>query len=195
VDAARGGRVVIIAQSLIEGSGTYRGLIVARKDSGLRSLAGLAGKKFAYVDPKSASGYVYPRAMLLESGIRPDTFFSEVIFAGDHNKVIAAVLGRRVDAGAIYDGAIRIAGAAGAKTEDLRVLASTDPIPHDAITVRSGLDPDLAKRIQAALVNMDKTDAGRSIIAASRKGLTGFVKAADSLYDPVRRTAKAADMR
>jgi phosphate/phosphite/phosphonate ABC transporter binding protein len=194
VDAAQGGRVRIIAQSLIEGSGTYRGLIVVRRDSGIASLAGLAGKRFAFVDPKSASGYVYPRAMLLEKGIRPDTAFSEVIFAGDHRKVIAAVLGRSVDGGAIYDGALRLAREAGERTEDLVTLASTDPIPHDAIAVRSGLDPALALEIQAALVGLDRTESGRRIIKESRKGLTGFAIAADSLYDPVRRTAKAAGM-
>jgi len=194
VDAARGGRIRIIAQSLIEGSGTYRGIIIARRDSGLNSLADLAGKRFAFVDPKSASGYVYPRAMLLEKGIRPETGFSEVIFAGDHNKVIAAVLGRRVDAGATYDGAIGVARASGARTGDLAILASTDPIPHDAIAVRSGLDAVLAQRIQGALVGLEKTEAGRSVIAGSKKGLTGFAIAADSLYDPVRRTARTVGM-
>jgi phosphate/phosphite/phosphonate ABC transporter binding protein len=194
VDAARGRKVRIIAQSLIEGSGTYRGIIVARRDSGLKSLADLAGKRFAFVDPKSASGYVYPRAMLLEKGIRPETGFSEVIFSGDHNKVIADVLNRRADGGATYDGAIGIAKAAGARTGDLAILASTDPIPHDAIAVRSGLDAMLVQKIQAALVDLERSGAGRGIIAGSKKGLTGFAIAADSLYDPVRRTAKAAGM-
>jgi phosphate/phosphite/phosphonate ABC transporter binding protein len=181
VDAERGGKVRIIAQSLIGGSGTYRGLIVARRDSGLKGLSDLAGRRFAFVDPKSASGYVYPRAMLLESGIRPDKAFSEVVFAGDHSRVIAAVLDRRVDAGAIYDGAVRIAKAAGMRTEDLAVLASTDPIPHDAIAVRVGLDPGLASRMQAALVGLSGTPDGRKVIAGSTKGLTGFAIAADGL--------------
>src|SRR5947209_2580805 len=75
VDAARGGKIRIIAQSIIEGSATYRGIIVARKDSGLKSIADLKGKRFAFVDPKSASGYVYPRAMLIEKGINPEMFF------------------------------------------------------------------------------------------------------------------------
>jgi len=194
VDAARGGKIRIIAQSLIEGSATYRGIIVARRDSGLRSLAELAGRKFAFVDPKSASGYVYARAMLLEKGVSPDTGFSEVIFAGDHNKVVAAVLDRRVDAGATYDGAIRVAKAAGARTEELYILARTDPIPHDAIAVRNGMDAVLVRRIQAALVALDKTEAGRGVVARSTKGLTGCAVAVDSLYDPVRRTALAAGM-
>ncbi|MEP6637528.1 MAG: phosphate/phosphite/phosphonate ABC transporter substrate-binding protein, partial [Acidobacteriota bacterium] len=65
VDAARGLKIRIIAQSILEGSATYRGLIVVRNDSGLKTLADLRGKRFAFVDPKSASGFVYPRAMLI----------------------------------------------------------------------------------------------------------------------------------
>src|SRR5437879_9112274 len=101
VDAVRGGKIRIIAQSIIEGSATYRGIIVARKDSGIKSIADLKGKRFAFVDPKSASGYVYPRAMLIEKGIDPETYFKETMFAGNHDKVIAAVLDGRADAGAI----------------------------------------------------------------------------------------------
>ena len=194
VDAARGGKIRIIAQSIIDGAATYRGIIVARKDSGLKTMADLQGKRFAFVDPKSASGYVYPRAMLMEKGINPESYFKETIFAGDHNKVIAAVLGGRVDAGATYDNAPVIAKAAGVPTENLVILASTDPIPHDAIAVRIGLDEALAKKIQTALVDLDKSEAGRRIIANSKKKLSGHVVAEDSLFDIVRRTAKIAGM-
>src|SRR5438876_219161 len=124
VDAARGGKIRIIAQSIIEGSTTYRGLIVARKDSGLKSIAELKAKRFAFVDPKSASGYVYPRAMLIEKGINPETFFKKTIFAGTHDKVIAAVLEGRVDAGAIYDGALGVAKRSGVSVDGLLTIAS-----------------------------------------------------------------------
>jgi len=194
VDAARGGKIHIIAQSVIDGSATYRGIIVARKDSGLKALSDLRGKRFAFVDPKSASGYVYPRAMLMEKGINPDSFFKETIFAGDHNKVIAAVLGHQVDAGATYDNALGIAKAAGVPSDDLTIIASTEPIPHDAIAVRAGLDDALTKRIQTALVDLDKTDAGRHVIAISKKKLSGHVTAQDSTFDVVRRTANIAGM-
>ena len=192
VDAVQGGKIRIIAQSIIEGSATYRGIIIARRDSGLKSIADLKGKRFAFVDPKSASGYVYPRAMLIEKGINPESYFQESIFAGSHDKVIAAVLGGRVDAGAIYDGALGVARRSGVSTENLLTLASSDPIPHDAIAVRIGLDAELTKRIQLALINLDKSDAGRRVIANSKKKLTGHVIAEDSLFDVVRRTAKIA---
>ena len=195
VDAVKGGKIQIIAQSIIDGSGTYRGVIMARKDSGLKALADLRGKRFAFVDPKSASGYVYPRAMLIEKGIAPKSYFKETVFAGGHDKVIAAVLDGRADAGAIYEGALAIAKAEGAPTDHLVTLASTDPIPHDAITVRTGLDKALAKKIQTSLVNLDKTEAGRQVIANSKpKKLTSYVIAEDGLFDVVRRTAKIAGL-
>lgn len=194
VDAARGGKIRIIAQSILDGSATYRGIIVARKDSGLKKVADLEGKRFAFVDPKSASGYVYPRAMLVEKGVTPERYFKETIFAGGHDKVIAAVLEGRVDAGAIYDGALGVEKTKGVPTENLVTLASTDPIPHDAIAVRIGMDEALAKKIQAALVDLDKSEAGRRVIANSKKKLTGHVIAEDSLFDVVRRTAKIAGM-
>ena len=194
VDAAKGGKIRIIAQSIIDGSATYRGIIVTRKDSGLKSITDLKGKRFAFVDPKSASGYLYPRAMLIERGINPETFFSEKIFAGSHDKVIAAVLEDRVDGGAIYDGALGVAQRSGVSTSNLITLASSDPIPHDAIAVRIGIDSALAKKIQLALINLDKSDAGRRVIAGSKKKLTGHVIAQDSLFDVVRRTAKIAGL-
>src|SRR5712691_8059435 len=192
VDAARGGKIRIIAQSIIEGSATYRGIIVARKDRGLKTIGDLKGKRFAFVDPKSASGYVYPRAMLIEKGINPEAFFKETIFAGSHDKVIDAVLEGRVDAGAIYDGALGVAKRSGVAVDGLLTLASSDPIPHDAIAVRIGMDEELAKRIQLALINLDKSEAGRRVIARSKKKLTGHVIAQDNLFDVVRRTAKIA---
>jgi phosphate/phosphite/phosphonate ABC transporter binding protein len=194
VDAARGGKIRIIAQSILEGSATYRGLIVARKDSGLKTVADLEGKRFAFVDPKSASGYVYPRAMLIEKGVTPEKYFKETIFAGGHDKVIAAVVEGKADAGAIYDGALGVAKAKGMRTEDLATLVSTDPIPHDAIAVRIGMDEALAAKIRTALVNLGKSEAGRKVIANSKKKLTGHVIAEDSLFDVVRRTAKIAGM-
>jgi phosphate/phosphite/phosphonate ABC transporter binding protein len=195
VDAARGGKIRIIAQSIIDGSGTYRGVIVARKDSGLKTLADLKGKRFAFVDPKSASGYVYPRAMLIEKGMLPESYFKETIFTGGHDKVISAVLDGRADAGAIYEGALGISKAEGVPTENLVTLASTELIPHDAITVRVGLEEGLTKKIETALVGLDKNDAGRQLIANSKpKKLTGYVIAEDSQFDVVRRTAKIAGM-
>lgn len=195
VDAAQGGKIRIIAQSIIGGSAFYRGVVIARKDSRIATLTDLKGRRFAFVDPKSASGYVYPRAMLVEKGVDPDAFFASTIFAGTHDKVIRAVLANEVDAGAIFEDALRIEKGKGQPTELLAVLASTDPIPHDAIAVRSDLDPDLTAKLQRVLTTMTETPGGRAVIARSTKKLSGHVVSEDAKFDVVRRTAKIAGIK
>lgn len=195
VDAVTGGKIKIIAQSILDYSAFYKGLIITRKDSGITGLADLKGKRFAFVDPKSASGYVYPRAMLIEKGFDPDKFFEETVFSGGHDRVILAVLEGKVEAGAIYDGALAIAKGKGLKTEDLITIASTDPIPHDAIVVRSEMDDVTSKEIQKTLIDLEKTEEGKKAIANSKKKLTGHILADDKTFDVVRRTAKIAGMK
>jgi len=190
VEAARGGKIRVIARSVLNGSATYPGLIIKRFDSHINSLADLEGKRFAFVDSKSISGFVYPRAMLIDKSVNPERFFKEVIFAGSHEKVISAVLLGAVHAGATNDSAVAAAKATGLPTFDLEVLAKTEPIPYDAIAVRVGLDDVLVSQVQTALVGLGSTPAGRHVILRSRRKLTGHVLADDSFFDAVRRVEK-----
>jgi phosphate/phosphite/phosphonate ABC transporter binding protein len=195
IDAVVGGKIKIIAQSILDHSAFYKGLVITRTDRGVKELSDLKGKRFAFVDPKSASGYVYPRAMLIEKGFDPDKFFKEIVFAGGHDKVIAEVLAGKVEAGAINDVAPSIAKSKGLKTEDLVTIASTDPIPHDAIAVSSDLDDKTTQKIQKALIDLEKSEEGKKAIANSKKKLTGHILADDKTFDVVRRTAKIAGMK
>jgi phosphonate transport system substrate-binding protein len=122
------------------GSPFYRGQIITHVDSGIQTLADLKGKKFAFVDPASTSGHLYPKTLLLSKGLNPDRLFAQSLFAGSHNAVILSVLKGEVDAGATYDDA----RAAVAKTypevfSKLRVIAYTQDIPNDSVYGISGL--------------------------------------------------------
>jgi len=190
VDAARGGKIRVIAQSILDGLPTYRGLIIKRFDSGINNVTDLEGKRFAFVDPHSTAGYLYPRAMLIEKGIDPERFFKETLFMNSDEKVIAAVLFGSAHAGAVYDGAVAAAKLKGLPTFDLEVLATTDPIPHDAIAIRVDLGAAVARQIQTALVDWNKSPSGRVPIVRNGRTLTGYLPADDSLFAVVRRAAK-----
>ena len=84
----------------------------------------------------------------------------------------------------------------GVPTENLMTLASTGPdSPRRHRRPHRDSTRLLAKKIQTALVDMDKTEAATVwVIVNSKKGLTGHVVAEDSLFDVVRRTAKTAGM-
>ncbi len=53
------------------GQSSYKSVIIARKESGLAKTADLKGRTFAFVDPTSASGHLFPKAGLLQAGYDP----------------------------------------------------------------------------------------------------------------------------
>ncbi|MDI2588373.1 phosphate/phosphite/phosphonate ABC transporter substrate-binding protein [Psychrobacillus sp. NEAU-3TGS] len=79
----------------------YNSLIIARKDSGISSIKELKEKKFAFVDSGSTSGFVLPYALLKSRNIAYETYFNETQYAGSHDQVLAKILSKEVDAGAI----------------------------------------------------------------------------------------------
>src|SRR5439155_976095 len=77
------------------GATTYRGMIIVGADSPARGLDDLKGKSFAWVDPGSTSGYLFPRALFEEKGLGVDSFLGQQVYAGGHDKVVIAVLNRQ----------------------------------------------------------------------------------------------------
>ena len=61
----------VILSSVRSGSKTYRAQVIVPVDSPIKDVKELRGKKFAFVDSASASGFLYPSALLKDNGIDP----------------------------------------------------------------------------------------------------------------------------
>ena len=182
----------VLAIPRVKGHPSYRGLLLARKDRGIGDLGDLKGKVFAFVDPTSGSGYLYPRVLLQQRGFDPETFFGEVRFLGSHDRVIRAVLAGEVDGGASYtdawDGAAKVLD-----LSPLQILAQTEEIPKDALAVRRETPPEAAELLRQALLDLTPTDPAAGG-ALRELGIDGFVPGEDRLYD-VLRAAREAEKR
>lgn len=177
----------------------YWSFIIARSDSGINKLADLKGKRFAYGDPVSTSGAIYPKHLIRGSGYDPVDFFSNVIYAGAHDRVVMAVYNKQVDGGAIYGGVgtdarEKVVNALPDVMTKTRVIAKSIEIPNDTVSVRKGLPPAIVKKITDGLVKVAASEEGR-ITIMSLYGIDGFVPAKDSDYDSVRRVAKAENIK
>ncbi len=112
------------------GSPFYRGQIMVRSDSGIADLAGLKGKRFAFVDPASTSGHLYPKTLLQSRGYEPDHFFKKSVFVGSHNAVVLSIYKGEVDGGAAYDGSrSAVAKMFPDVFDKVKVIAYTKEIP------------------------------------------------------------------
>lgn len=167
----------------------YRGQIMVRADSGVKTLADLKGKTFAYVDPASTSGHLYPKALLLSHGHDPDQFFSQIVFAGSHNAVVLSLLKGEVDAGAAYEGSrLAVAKSHPDVFKKVRVIAYTQDIPNDTVTARKGLPVAIKNKIREGLKYIAKTPEGGKVLKRVY-GISGLVDL-DGLFDPVRKASR-----
>lgn len=171
----------------------YWGAVVTRADSPIQKIEDLKGKKFAWVDPGSTSGYLFPRTMLETHGVTPDSLGQQT-FAGGHDKVGLAVLQGQVDAGAMgLDSIPRLNSVYPNADKELRVIEQSADIPNDGVAFRKGLSPDIVNRVRAALLRISSNEAGQKLFEDAI-GTRGVAETTDAAYDPVRQAAEVLNM-
>lgn len=201
VQAQAKGKIVPIAKAVRHGLPFYRGVIFAKTGAKIDGLKGLQGLKVGWVNAGSAAGYLFPRASLVHAGFVPKKLFAKEEFLGDHASVCRAVLEGRIDVGATFaddrpagetarvDGcqqALGLDAAAG-----LRIVATSAPIPNDAVAARPGLDAEDVTRVRQALLGLKADPEGRALLMAVFKAEDFDAVGAED-FEPVRFAIEAA---
>lgn len=184
--------VQVVLKSQRKGFPYYYAAIIVRADSGISSLKDLRNKTFAFGDPLSTTGHVFPRKMFKEKGIDPAKDFKSVIYSGGHDATVLAVLNRKVDAGATFANFQDGKDAAWIQylkdpeeQKKIRAVAYSEPIPADNLVINGNLDANLAKRIGEIFLDLSQDPAGSKMLRDLYQ-IDGFVPATDSDYDSVR---------
>jgi phosphate/phosphite/phosphonate ABC transporter binding protein len=192
--------VGVVALASRYGRPTYEAAIIVRADSPLVELGDLRGHSIAYVDRESASGYLFAADLIGRELGDPDRVLGEQHFQGSHKAVTDSVRRKWVDAGVTYvvrdtQGRIVHSGwldLSEGEQAPLRVLATTAPIPCDAIAHRPGLATGLVDRLANTLVEVENDSEGRAVLAEVFH-TTGMMRADLRIYDAVREAMQRVD--
>jgi phosphonate transport system substrate-binding protein len=167
---------------------SYRALIIARKDRNIRTLADLKGKTFAFVDPSSTSGHLFPKTAMLRAGLNPDTDM-RAIFAGSHDASAIAVQNGKVDAAAVAEALFQAAAARGViKADEIQIVWTSDPIPGAPAVMRRDLPEPLKQRIRAAFAAMHDIPWAKGTV------INRWVPATDENFAVIRETSKVLNL-
>ncbi len=166
---------------LHQGEPFYRTAIVVREDAEIESVAALAGRRFAFGDPKSTGSKAMPEFMLRRSGVRLEDL-ARYGFVGNHDNVAQAVLANEYDAGGLM-----LSVAERYVTKGLRILAVSDPIPQFPICASPVLPEGDRRRLVEALVALKDP----KILGALGPHITGFAPIRDEDYNSVRAMLRA----
>jgi phosphonate transport system substrate-binding protein len=173
---------------------TYWASLVTWPGSGIKTVADIRGHSFAFSDPASTSGHLFPAYGLRKAGIDPDKDV-RAIYAGSHTSSFEALYNHKVDAGELNSEQMESARQRGHyKDGDLVFLWKSDPIPIDPITVRGDLPEGFKKRLTDALQNVDLSglsEADRKIMGVH--GLR-MVPQSDANFDAIRDLVKTLNI-
>ncbi|MFQ5873832.1 MAG: phosphate/phosphite/phosphonate ABC transporter substrate-binding protein [Dehalococcoidia bacterium] len=155
-----------------QGSAEYWSVYFTRKDSGIESRDDLVGKRIAFEEPFSTSGFVLPAGTLLQRGFKltpyahpaDDVAPGEIgyVFSREDENTLEWVVRGLVSGGATsnldYD----------ELPEELKsqlvIVGKTIAMPRQIVSVRPGLDPELVDKVKDLLMDLDKSDEGREIL-------------------------------
>jgi len=180
--------IKLISVPVYKGNPLYHSFIIVHNDSPYQSLNDLRGKTFAYSDPESNSGFLYPQYLLAQKGTNKETFFRQSFFTFNHAETVEAVADRFADGGAvdsyIWEYLKEFRPDLADKT---RVINRSPAFGFPPLVARLGVDLETVWRMKRVIMGMDKDPDGRKFLNGLK--LDGFGSSPPNLFDNIRMMA------
>lgn len=178
------------------------GTIIAGKESGVRTLADLKGKRFVFGPPFAPTAYLSQYWLLLEAGIDPEKDLGYYAFpsgAYKHEKAIFAVVDGAYDAGAGPALDLEVMETEGKLLPaDYRVLARGPLVPYCVFSAAANLPESSFQQIRKTLlaVNAETVAAvdGEVLKVLKSALVDGFVPLEEKEFDTVRAMARRCNL-
>lgn len=187
VNSAQSYKVIAFNQEF--GKSSVAGALYVRKDSGITNVSQLRGRTIMFGGGKDAMlSYIAPRFLLMQAGLQEGDFVTK--FAVSPPNALLAMFHRQADAAGGGDILVDLPAVKNAvNTQELTMLATTEPLLFLPWAVKRTMAPKLAESIQATLLSLAESDSGKSVLKAAMT--TGLGKAEDKDYDPHRKMMSA----
>ena len=164
---------------------SYNSLILCRSDSEIQNLENLEGRKMAFVNSASTSGYMIPQSLFISRDIDIDRFFGSYHFAGSHDRVIEEVLKGESEAGAVSATILmRLIAQERINARDLRILWKSDPIPGSPYVGRRDLPHRLLDDFTDAMSQIHLEDP--EALEHFDETIESYLPVEEGLYNPIR---------
>jgi len=186
----------LLVVPVVNNNTTYNSYIIVQNESNYTYLTDLRGKKFAFSDPLSNSGQLYPAYRLYLINETPDSFFGKDeqgktnwFFTYSHDNSIIAVAQKLAEGSAVdslvYDDMKETHPDIIAKT---RIIEISPPFGIPPIVVSKDIDPFLEAKLRDIFLDMNNEEEGKKILKNVR--IDRFTELNDRAYDSIREMRK-----
>ena len=178
--------IELLVAPTVDGNPVYHSYIIVHNDSPMKTFPELKGKVFAFTDPGSNTGKLYPTYLLKGMGFTPERFFKKLLYSYSHSKSVELVAKKIVDGAAmesiVYEHMLKTGSPYAGQT---RIIKRSPPFGIPPVVVTPDIDPALRKKIKAVFLAMHGTAKGKAILDAMM--IERFIEVPDANYDSIRK--------
>lgn len=136
--------------------------IITHVNSDVETLDDLQGKKFAFTDPLSTTGKLYPHMKLKEQGVLPCDFFSHTIYTYSHDNSIQLVAKQMVDGASVNSLVFDyLALYTPDRVKNIKIIDRSEWYAMSPIVVSNHVSEQLKDRLKEIFLNMHMHDETR----------------------------------
>ncbi|MDD3569057.1 MAG: phosphate/phosphite/phosphonate ABC transporter substrate-binding protein [Bacteroidales bacterium] len=171
-----------------KGQRHYNTYIITHKNSGIKSFVDLKGKRFAFTDPLSTSGRLYPTKRLREMDSTSDEFFESTVYTYAHDNSIQLVAKQVVDGASVNSLVFDyLATASPDRVKDITIIETSEPHAMPPIVISNKLPKELENRLIDIFLNIHKDKGSQAVL--EKLMVDRYVLSNDSIFDSVRELA------
>ncbi len=162
----------------------FRGIILVRKDSDIKNISDLKGKRISYPAPTALAACMMPQWFLYENGIDVINDLKN-IYVGSQESSIMNVYYKEVDAGVTWPPPWRaLLKKKPELGKELEVKWQTSILPNNSFVAKTEIPAEVINHLQYLLVNLHLNDEGKKILERME---TPYLEWADNnTYKPVK---------
>jgi len=175
----------LLTVPMVHGGTVYYSYFIVRRDGPIKEVQELRGRRFAFADPDSNTGYIVPRYALNRLGETPERFFSETFFTHSHDNSIKAVANGLADGAAVDSLIFEYMNTVNpTDTGRTRIIYKSPPYGIPPVVVHPTLDPGLKQRLREVFLHLHEDPEAKPFLTNIQ--IDRFVLGDDAMYASVR---------
>lgn len=194
----------VLTTQQVDGATGYYSIMLAKKESGIKTIEDMKGKKLGFADPDSTSGYLVPSVALpAQLGMPMESYFSSTGFGGGHENGVLEMLKGTFDASVTWSSGVgkyddgytsgnirKMVDKGLLDMADVTEVWRSPLIPNGPIVVSNKLDQDVRAKFISFMKGMPENHP--KCFSSVQGGVyKGFIDVDHSFYETIVAARKA----